>query len=119
MRILVIGGTRFLGPHAVRRLVQWGHDVTIFHRGQTETHLPDDVRHVHGDFGSFADHVDALRRLSPEIVLDMVPFREEDAQRVKAFKGVARRVVVISSGDVHPLSRHLVRQAATDPGQQI
>ena len=35
MRILVIGGTRFIGPPAVRRLVEMGHEVTVFHRGQS------------------------------------------------------------------------------------
>lgn len=101
MRILVLGGTKFVGPHVVRGLAEHGHEVTIFHRGETETDLPSSVRHVHGSFTTFASHLDALRALSPEIVLDMVPFREEDAQRVKAFKGVARRVVAISSGDVY------------------
>jgi hypothetical protein len=68
----------------------------------TETELPDGVRHIHGDFASFDEHLDELKRLRPEVVLDMVPFREEDAARVKAFAGVARRVVVISSQDVSP-----------------
>jgi nucleoside-diphosphate-sugar epimerase len=113
MRILILGGTKFIGPHVVRRLAASGHDVTIFHRGETETDLPPSVRHVHGDFSEFANHVDQLRALSPEVVLDMVPFREEDAQRVRAFKGVARRVVAISSGDVYRAFGRLLR---TEPG---
>jgi len=113
MRILVLGGTKFVGPHVVRGLAEHGHEVTIFHRGETETDLPSSVRHVHGSFTTFASHLDALRALSPEIVLDMVPFREEDAQRVKAFKGVARRVVAISSGDVY---RAFGRIWRTEPG---
>jgi nucleoside-diphosphate-sugar epimerase len=32
MRVLIIGGTQFIGRHAVERLVQHGHDVTILHR---------------------------------------------------------------------------------------
>ncbi len=32
MRILVIGGTRFMGPLAVRILSEQGHEVTVFHR---------------------------------------------------------------------------------------
>lgn len=36
MRVLLIGGTRFIGPFVVGRLVDLGHEVTIFHRGQTE-----------------------------------------------------------------------------------
>lgn len=113
MRILILGGTGFVGPHVVRQLAVHGHDVTIFHRGNTETNLPGNVRHVHGDFANFPDHLDELRRISPEVVLDMVPFREEDAVRVRAFKDVARRVVVVSSGDVYRAFGRLWR---TEPG---
>lgn len=113
MRVLILGGTKFIGPHVVRRLAAGGHEVTVFHRGETEAALPSTVRHVHGDFSEFANHVDALRALASEVVLDMVPFRKEDAQRVKAFKGVARRVVAISSGDVY---RAFGRIWRTEPG---
>ncbi|HEY3028192.1 MAG TPA: NAD-dependent epimerase/dehydratase family protein [Pyrinomonadaceae bacterium] len=115
MRILVLGGTKFVGPHVVRNLAEHGHDVTIFHRGQTETELPPSVRHVHGDFINFSDHVRTLRNIKPEVVLDMVPFHEEDAQRVKAFKGVARRAVVISSGDVYRAFGRIWRTEPGDP----
>jgi nucleoside-diphosphate-sugar epimerase len=40
MRILVIGGTGFIGPHLVRELSQMGHTVAVFHRGKTQAHLP-------------------------------------------------------------------------------
>lgn len=115
MRILVLGGTRFVGPYVVRQLARHGHHLTIFHRGETEIDLPSSVHHVHGDFTRFADDVDALRALSPEVVLDMVPFREEDAERVKAFKGVARRVVAISSQDVYRAFGRLWRTEAGPP----
>jgi nucleoside-diphosphate-sugar epimerase len=113
MRILILGGTKFVGPHVVRQLAARGHEITIFHRGVTETELPEGVRRIHGDFASFATHLDELKRLRPEVVLDMVPFREEDADRVKAFAGVARRVVVISSQDVY---RAFGRIWRTEPG---
>jgi len=35
MRILMIGGTRFVGRHVVEQALACGHEVTIFHRGQT------------------------------------------------------------------------------------
>jgi len=113
MRILVLGGTNFMGPCVVHGLVECGHDVTIFHRGQNEIDLAESVRHVHGDFANFPEHVSSLRALEPDVVLDMVPFREEDVQRLKSFKGVARRVVAISSGDVY---RAFGRIWRTEPG---
>jgi nucleoside-diphosphate-sugar epimerase len=36
MRILVIGGTSFIGLAAVTRLHDMGHELTVFHRGETE-----------------------------------------------------------------------------------
>lgn len=41
MRVLVIGGTRFIGPPVVKSLVEHGHEVTVFHRGETEINLPE------------------------------------------------------------------------------
>ncbi|HKO61316.1 MAG TPA: NAD-dependent epimerase/dehydratase family protein [Pyrinomonadaceae bacterium] len=113
MNILILGGTKFLGPFVVRELAELGHDVTIFHRGATEQDLPPSVRHIHGDFARFNEHIDNLRELSPEVVLDMAPFRAEDAERLIAFEGVARRVVAISSQDVY---RAFGRFWRTEPG---
>jgi 2'-hydroxyisoflavone reductase len=43
-RVLVLGGTRFLGPVIVRELLAKGHSVTLFNRGKTNpglfSHLP-------------------------------------------------------------------------------
>lgn len=102
MRILVIGGTRFIGPPVVKRLVDAGHDVTVFHRGQTEADLPEEVQHLRGDRRRLQEYADELRNLAPEVVLDMVPMNEKDACGVMdVFRGVAERVVAISSGDVY------------------
>jgi 2'-hydroxyisoflavone reductase len=49
VRILVIGGTEFVGRAVVERAVAAGHDVTVFHRGRTEPPGLPDVTHVHGD----------------------------------------------------------------------
>ena len=39
MRLLVIGGTSFVGRHAVEVAVEHGHDVAVFHRGRTNADL--------------------------------------------------------------------------------
>ena len=50
MRLLVLGGTKFLGRHIVDAALAGGHDVTIFHRGQTNPGLfGDRVEEVLGD----------------------------------------------------------------------
>jgi uncharacterized protein YbjT (DUF2867 family) len=35
MKVLLIGGTNLIGPYAVTRLAEAGHEVTVFHRGRT------------------------------------------------------------------------------------
>lgn len=102
MRVIIIGGTRFIGPPVARQLVAAGHDVTVFHRGQTESELPKRVAHIHGDRLQLAGHQTKLKQLRPDVVLDMAAFTQQDAlATVNAFRGVARRLVVISSQDVY------------------
>jgi 2'-hydroxyisoflavone reductase len=49
MRILVLGGTAFVGRHIVEHALNLGHQVTVFHRGQTGADLFPGVEHVLGD----------------------------------------------------------------------
>jgi nucleoside-diphosphate-sugar epimerase len=102
MRILVIGGTNFMGPLVVRSLSEQGHEITVFHRGQTQADLPRGVREILGDRRPIASSAAELQRLAPEVVLDMIPAIEQDAREIMSvFTGVARRVVAISSQDVY------------------
>lgn len=49
LRILVLGGTRFLGPHTVQYALSRGHDVTLFNRGRSNPHLYPDLVKLKGD----------------------------------------------------------------------
>lgn len=49
MRILVIGGTRFIGRHVVLEALQAGHEVTVFHRGSAGPGLFPEATHIIGD----------------------------------------------------------------------
>ena len=49
LRILVLGGTGFIGPHLVRHAVSRGHEVTIFTRGRRQAELPSEVIRLIGD----------------------------------------------------------------------
>lgn len=52
MRILMIGGTRFVGKHIVTAALAAGHDVSIFHRGRTGPDLFPEAEHLIGDRGN-------------------------------------------------------------------
>lgn len=49
MRILVFGGTNFLGRHTVAAALERGHEVTLFHRGQTNPGLFPEAEEILGD----------------------------------------------------------------------
>jgi 2'-hydroxyisoflavone reductase len=49
VRLLLLGGTKFLGRHAVDAALAAGHEVTTFTRGRTNPGLFPEVEHLRGD----------------------------------------------------------------------
>ena len=49
LKLLILGGTGFIGPHLVRHAVERGHAVTIFTRGRRDADLPESVERLVGD----------------------------------------------------------------------
>jgi uncharacterized protein YbjT (DUF2867 family) len=49
VKLLVIGGTRFVGRAFVELAVRHGHDVAVFHRSVSEPEDFPSVEHLHGD----------------------------------------------------------------------
>ncbi|HYK41911.1 MAG TPA: NAD-dependent epimerase/dehydratase family protein [Thermoanaerobaculia bacterium] len=104
MRVLVVGGTGFLGTRVVTRLSQLGHEVAVYHRGVTEPALPFGVRHVHSPDAALPvrSFPEELTGIAWDVVLATSPIGARDAGALmSAFRGVARRVVALSSGDVY------------------
>ncbi len=116
-RVLVIGGTVFIGPSVVRQLAQSGNEVAVFHRGQNEIGLPDGVRHIHGDRATIAKSRGDIASFAPEVVVDMRAMTEADARAVAdTVRGIAKRYVVISSMDVY---RAYGRLHGSEPGPAL
>jgi nucleoside-diphosphate-sugar epimerase len=116
MRVLIIGGTNFIGPHVVRALDRRSAEITVYHRGVHEPQLPSTVRHIHSGRATlpYLHFPSELSEPSPDVVLLMFPVGGDDARAAVArFTGVARRLVAISSGDVY---RAYGRLLGSEPG---
>jgi nucleoside-diphosphate-sugar epimerase len=102
VKVLVVGGTGFVGPPIVRRLVTRSHRVAVFHRGMTRADLPSEAIRLCGDRRYLADYRDEFARFAPDVVLDTRPLTEEHARTVMSvFRGIAGRAIALSSGDVY------------------
>lgn len=117
MRVLVVGGTSFIGPAVVQRLVNTGHEVTVFNRGQTPAELPDGVGRIIGTREAIGEARGQFQKLAPDVAIDMRPMSERDIQLVvDAVKGIVSRVVAISSMDVY---RAFGRLTGSEPGPAV
>jgi len=104
MRVLIIGGTGFIGAHIVRMLASHEHAVAIYHRGKTHAVVPDQVKQIIEPRPSmpllrFPEELFAFR---PEVVILTITMGAADASAAaEAFAGRTGRIVLLSSGDVY------------------
>ena len=49
MRILILGGTKFIGPHLIDAATRRGHEITLFNRGETNPDEFDEYEQLRGD----------------------------------------------------------------------
>ena len=82
MRVLILGGTRFIGRRIAADLVARGDDVTVVHRGQTEPDQPDGCTHLHADRAEFGQVAQQVRALRPDAVIDTLAMSKADADAV-------------------------------------
>ena len=115
MKILVMGGTRFVGRPLVARLQAQGHALTLFTRGKNP--VPTGVEHLRGDRSS-DEGLSALQGRSFDVIVDSSGRKQEDSSRVVDITGApSHRFVYVSSAGVYADSDQwpLDESSPTDP----
>src|SRR5881296_1891657 len=102
MRVVIIGGTGFIGRYVSEQLVARGDEVTNFHRGQTPSDRSPEIWELIGERSELETFRAQFEDVRPEVVIDMIAMSEGDAQSLlRTFKGITQRLVVVSSADVY------------------
>jgi len=99
MKILVMGGTRFVGKPLVEQLLAEGHTLTLFTRGNQP--IPAGVEHLQGDRTS-AEGLAALNGRSFDVIVDSSGRSLDDSRAVIEQTGApSHRFVYVSSAGVY------------------
>ena len=100
LRILILGGTGFTGPHQVRYALARGHQITLFNRGKQPHEWPGAVEELIGDRNT--GDLKALEGREWDVCVDnptTLPFWVRDAGRV--LRGKIKHYVFISTISVY------------------
>ena len=99
MRLLVLGGTKFLGRHVVANALEGGHGVTTFTRGQTNPELFPEAEHLTGDRDG---GLDALQGREWDGVVDTSGYVPRIVrQSAELLRDAVRRYVFVSTVSVY------------------
>ncbi len=115
MKVIVFGGTRFIGRAIVEELAAAGRDVLIVHRGNLEPGDMPPVQHLHADRMELETHRDVLAAFKPDAAVDCRALTRADSEAVLAALPAGLRLVVISSLDVYRAFGALNDERETDP----
>jgi nucleoside-diphosphate-sugar epimerase len=112
VKILILGGTKFLGRHVVARALAEGHHVTTFTRGTTNPELFPEAEHLHGDRDG---GLDALRGGSWDGVVDTSGYVPRIVrQSAELLRDAVERYVFVSTISVYSEPEELEDPATED-----
>ncbi len=111
MRLLVLGGTGFIGPYVVRHALYRGHTVSIFTRGRSKPHLFPEIEKLVGDRDG---DIESLKGKEWDAVIDntgYVPRHVRDSAEL--LKDSVGRYLFTSTGGVYDLSQEKIDEDST------
>ena len=98
--VLIIGGTRFIGRHAVGEFLDHGYDVTVFNRGNHDDPFADEgaVSRIEGDRTVDSALERARTEVEPDVVVDCVAYHPKDVRAATQIFADCVAYVYVSSG---------------------
>ncbi|MDZ5713182.1 NAD-dependent epimerase/dehydratase family protein [Jeotgalibacillus haloalkalitolerans] len=99
MKLLILGGTKFLGRHIAESAVNKGHEVTLFNRGQTNTSLFPDAEKLTGDRNG---DLSALKNGTWDAVIDVSGYTPSQVRKTaELLRGRVNHYTLISTISVY------------------
>lgn len=101
MKVLVIGGSIFIGKHLVHMLAKQGHELAVLNRGTREIAYPEGTTHLKADRKNKEQMADALTGQTFDWVFDICAYGGDDSRiAVEILNGKVEHFIHISSAGV-------------------
>lgn len=102
MRVLILGGTQFVGRHMVETLLAAGHLVSILNRGKSPDDLPAHVERLRGDRDDGAPGLQALAGRSWDVCVDVSGYTPRQVRpSAERLRANVNRYVFVSAVSVY------------------
>lgn len=115
MRVIVLGGTWFVGRAVVAALLAAGHTPLLVHRGRAEPADLAEVEHLHAERLSWPAHREAFTAFEPDAAIDVSAGNGAGARAALEALPAGIRLIALSSIDVYRAYESMLARRYTDP----
>ncbi len=106
MKVLLIGGSRFVGLEILLQLLEKNYEITVFNRGNNNKNLPSNVQILEGDRKKKEDIEKLLKNKSFDIVIDTCGYIPLDVEiMIELFRGKIKQYIFCSTVSVYDFER--------------
>jgi len=101
-KVLILGGTGFVGRILTEKLLDSNYDIALFNRGKRNPGIFPEVKHIYGDRET--DEIKQIASGSWDVVVDFSGMQPDNIELVTSLlKGKAGRYIFVSTASVYPL----------------